>query len=131
LKLAYAGPERAKFQFKFYKITRLSQICRASSEGRVLRIEHELVPFAKAYSGLTNAEFEEITRWVNQNTLERFGPVSVVPPEHVFELHFEGIGKSSRHKSGIAVRFPRIHRWRKDKGAEEADTIETLIALIP
>jgi DNA ligase-1 len=90
----------------------------------------KLVPFAKAYSGLSDVEFEEITRWVNRNTLERFGPVSVVPPVHVFELHFEGIGHSPRHKSGIAVRFPRISRWRKDKPAEEADTLETLKNMI-
>ena len=90
-----------------------------------------LVPFAKAYSGLKNEEFEEITRWVRRNTIERFGPASSVPATHVFELHFEGIGASSRHKSGIAVRFPRIHRWRKDKRPEEADTLQTLKALIP
>jgi DNA ligase-1 len=90
----------------------------------------QLVPFAKAYSGLTNPEFEEITQWVGQNTLERFGPVSVVPPVHVFELHFEGIGLSPRHKSGIAVRFPRIHRWRRDKKPEDADRLEDLKKLI-
>ena len=90
----------------------------------------QLVPFAKAYSGLSDTEFEEITRWVNQNTLERFGPVCTVPPEHVFELHFEAIGKSSRHKSGIAVRFPRMHRWRKDKRAEDADRLEDLLRMI-
>jgi DNA ligase-1 len=90
----------------------------------------QLVPFAKAYSGLSDQEFEEITRWVNRNTLERFGPVCTVPPVHVFELHFEGIGKSTRHKSGIAVRFPRISRWRKDKPASEADRVEDLMKLI-
>ena len=89
-----------------------------------------LVPFAKAYSGLKNEEFEEITRWVRQNTIERFGPVSSVPAMHVFELHFEGIAYSSRHKSGIAVRFPRIHRWRKDKTVDEIDTLEGLKGLI-
>ncbi len=90
----------------------------------------QLVPFAKAYSGLSDEEFEEITRWVGRNTLERFGPVSVVPAVHVFELHFEGIGYSSRHKSGIAVRFPRISRWRKDKKPGEADSIDALKKLI-
>ena len=90
----------------------------------------QLVSFAKAYSGLTDGEFEEITRWVRQNTIERFGPVSVVNPHHVFELHFEGIAKSSRHKSGIAVRFPRIHRWRKDKKPKDADTLDNLKSLL-
>ena len=90
----------------------------------------KLVSFAKAYSGLKNEEFEEITRWVRRNTIERFGPVSVVPPVHVFELHFEGIARSGRHKSGIAVRFPRIHRWRKDKTPDQADTLAMLEALL-
>ncbi|MDX1477290.1 MAG: ATP-dependent DNA ligase [Saprospiraceae bacterium] len=92
--------------------------------------DDKLVSFAKAYSGLKNEEFEEITRWVRRNTIERFGPVSVVPAVHVFELHFEGIARSSRHKSGIAVRFPRIHRWRKDKSPEEADTLSMLEGLL-
>ncbi|HLF63227.1 MAG TPA: ATP-dependent DNA ligase [Saprospiraceae bacterium] len=92
--------------------------------------QDQLVPFAKAYSGLSDEELEEITRWVNQNTIERFGPVNIVPPVHVFELHFEGIGKSTRHKSGIAVRFPRIHRWRRDKLAKDADRLEDLMKMI-
>src|SRR6185295_9840197 len=92
--------------------------------------ERKLVPFAKAYSGLTNEEIREVDRFVKQNTLERFGPVRTVKPELVFEIAFEGIGFSSRHKSGVAVRFPRIHRWRLDKKAEEADTLETLKTLI-
>jgi DNA ligase-1 len=74
-----------------------------------------LVPFAKAYSGLTDTEFAEVTRWVQAHTLERFGPVRRVPPELVFEIAFEGIQASPRHKSGIALRFPRIARWRRDK----------------
>lgn len=90
----------------------------------------KLVPFAKAYSGLTNEEIREVDRFVKQNTLERFGPVRTVKPELVFELAFEGIALSSRHKSGVAVRFPRIHRWRKDKKAEEADTLENLKNLL-
>ncbi|MEO6167893.1 MAG: ATP-dependent DNA ligase [Chitinophagales bacterium] len=90
----------------------------------------KLVPFAKAYSGLTNEEIREVDRFVKQNTLERFGPVRTVKPELVFELAFEGIALSSRHKSGVAVRFPRIHRWRKDKKAEEADTLENLKKLL-
>ncbi len=90
-----------------------------------------LVPFAKAYSGLTDAEFAEITRWVKSHTLERFGPVRRVPPELVFELAFEGIQPSPRHKSGIALRFPRIARWRHDKPVSEIDTLDTLRALLP
>lgn len=86
----------------------------------------ELVTFAKAYSGLTDAEFKEITTWVRKNTLEKFGPVRRVPPVHVFEIHFEGIQQSSRHKSGIALRFPRMSRWRKDKPVEEINTLMDL-----
>ncbi len=86
----------------------------------------KLVPFAKAYSGLTDQEFEEISRWVRKNTIERFGPVCSVHPVHVFELAFEGIAYSRRHKSGVALRFPRMKRWRKDKPAAEADTLENL-----
>lgn len=85
-----------------------------------------LIPFAKAYSGLTDAEFKEITQFVKKNTRERFGPVTSVNPELVFELAFEGIAISKRHKSGIALRFPRIKRWRKDKPAKEANTLEDL-----
>lgn len=92
--------------------------------------EGKLVPFTKAYSGLTDAEFREISTWVRKNTLERFGPVCSVPPTHVFELAFEGIAPSSRHKSGIALRFPRIKRWRKDKPVEEIDTLENLRKLL-
>jgi DNA ligase 1 len=90
----------------------------------------ELVPFAKAYSGLTNEEIGQVDAWVRRNTVERFGPVRKVKPELVFELAFEGIQESPRHRSGIAVRFPRMARWRQDKKAEEADTIETIRALI-
>jgi len=90
----------------------------------------ELVPFTKAYSGLTDAEFGEITRWVQRNTLERFGPVRRVTPDLVFEIAFEGIQASPRHKSGIALRFPRMLRWRRDKPVAEIDTIEGLRALL-
>jgi DNA ligase-1 len=90
----------------------------------------ELVPFAKAYSGLTNEEIAQVDAWVRRNTLEKFGPVRRVKPELVFELAFEGIQKSARHRSGIAVRFPRMARWRMDKKAEEADSIETIRALL-
>ena len=90
----------------------------------------DLVPFAKAYSGLTDAEFRQITDWVRKNTLERFGPVRRVVPELVFEIAFEGIQASPRHKSGIALRFPRMLRWRQDKPVAEIDTIQTLRALL-
>lgn len=86
----------------------------------------KLIPFAKAYSGLTDEEIREVDRFVKQNTLEKFGPVRTVKPALVFEIGFEGINASSRHKSGIAVRFPRILRWRKDKTVNEADTLENL-----
>jgi len=89
-----------------------------------------LVPFAKAYSGLTDAEIREMDAWIRRNTVEKFGPVRSVKPEQVFELGFEGIQASPRHKSGIAVRFPRILRWRKDKPASEADTLDSLKALL-
>lgn len=90
----------------------------------------QLVPFTKAYSGLTDEEIREIDRWVKQNTLERFGPVRSVKPEQVFEIAFEGINRSTRHKSGIALRFPRMARWRKDKMAKEANTLSDLNALL-
>lgn len=89
-----------------------------------------LVPFTKAYSGLDNKEIEKLDRWIRRNTLEKFGPVRSVKPFHLFEIGFEGIAKSSRHKSGIAVRFPRILRWRNDKPIEEADTLESALMLL-
>jgi len=92
--------------------------------------EGTLVPVAKAYSGLSDAEIRELDGWVRAHTLERFGPVRAVEPSQVFELHFEGIARSSRHKSGVAVRFPRIARWRTDKPASEADTLQTLKGMI-
>jgi DNA ligase-1 len=91
----------------------------------------KLVPFAKAYSGLTDEEIRQVDAFVRRNTVERFGPVHVVKPELVFELAFEGIQLSGRHKSGIAVRFPRMARWRADKKPEDADTLETVKALLP
>lgn len=90
----------------------------------------KLIPFAKAYSGLTDQEIKEVDRFIRQNTLEKFGPVRTVKPELVFEIGFEGINKSTRHKSGIAVRFPRMLRYRKDKPASEADTLENLRAIL-
>jgi DNA ligase 1 len=92
--------------------------------------EGKLVPFAKAYSGLSDQEIREVDAFVRHNTLEKFGPVRHVKPELVFELAFEGIQRSPRHRSGIAVRFPRMARWRKDKRAEQADSIETIRALL-
>ena len=87
---------------------------------------NDLVPFAKAYSGLSDAEFKDITAWVRKNTLQRFGPVRQVTPEHVFEIAFEGIHKSTRHKSGVALRFPRMARWRRDKSPHDANTLQDL-----
>lgn len=95
-----------------------------------VRDGNELVPFTKAYSGLTDAEFNKITAWVRRNTLERFGPVRRVPPELVFEIAFEGIQESPRHKSGIALRFPRMVRWRDDKTVDQIDTLASLRALL-
>ena len=89
-----------------------------------------LVPIAKAYSGLTDVEIRELDGWIRRNTIEKFGPVRHVHPVHVFELAFEGIQASPRHKSGIAVRFPRILRWRKDKPVAEADTLDALHLLL-
>lgn len=93
--------------------------------------EGELVPFAKAYSGLSNEEIRELDRWIRRNTVEKYGPARAIRPEQVFEIAFEGIARSKRHKSGVAVRFPRIARWRKDKPPEEADTLERAYELIP
>ena len=90
----------------------------------------QLVPFAKAYSGLDDKEIEKLDRWIRRNTLEKFGPVRSLKLHHVFEIAFEGIAASTRHKSGIAVRFPRILRWREDKTPADADTLETALALI-
>lgn len=89
-----------------------------------------LVSFAKAYSGLTDQEIREVDLFVRSNTIEKFGPVRTVKPELVFELAFEGIAESGRHKSGIALRFPRISRWRRDKKIEDADSVETLKQLL-
>jgi DNA ligase-1 len=90
----------------------------------------ELVPFAKAYSGLTDAEIRVVDRFVRNNTIETFGPVRSVKPQLVFEIAFEAIQKSTRHKSGVAVRFPRILRFREDKTIEQADSIETIHELL-
>lgn len=89
-----------------------------------------LVPVAKAYSGLEDAEIRELDRWIRANTLEKFGPVRAVRPEQVFELHFENVAVSSRHKSGVAVRFPRMARWRRDRTPADIGTLADLHALI-
>ncbi|MEO6404430.1 MAG: ATP-dependent DNA ligase [Ferruginibacter sp.] len=86
----------------------------------------KLVSFAKAYSGLTDKEFAQVDNFVKRNSIEKFGPVRTVKPELVFELAFEGIAASNRHKSGVALRFPRMSRWRKDKTVEEINTLDDL-----
>lgn len=95
-----------------------------------VRDEDKLITIAKAYSGLTDKEIQEVSRFVTKNAIEKFGPVRTVKPELVFEIAFEGIGYSSRHKSGIALRFPRILRWRRDKSVDEIDTLENVKKLI-
>jgi DNA ligase-1 len=91
-----------------------------------VRAGDQLVTFTKAYSGLTDKELAEVDAFVRKNSLEKFGPVRTVRPELVFEIAFEGIAASARHKSGVALRFPRINRWRKDKTPAEIDTLENL-----
>jgi DNA ligase-1 len=90
----------------------------------------KLVPFAKAYSGLSDEEIHEVDAFIRQKTIEKFGPLRAVKPELVFEVAFEGIQRSTRHRSGIAVRFPRLVRWRRDKRAEDADSIDTVRGLL-
>ena len=91
----------------------------------------ELIPVAKAYSGLTDEEIRQVDRFIRRNTISKHGPVRVVKPELVFELAFQSVQESQRHKAGVAIRFPRMNRWRIDKKADEADTLETLRALLP
>lgn len=91
--------------------------------------DDELVPIAKAYSGLDDKEITELDRWIRRHTNERFGPVRSVEAQHVFELAFEGVASSKRHKSGVAVRFPRIARWRRDLSVKDADTLDAVRAL--
>jgi DNA ligase-1 len=93
--------------------------------------DRKLVPFAKAYSGLTDEEIRQVDAIVRKTTLEKFGPVRSLTPTLVFELGFEGIARSARHKSGVAVRFPRMLRWRLDKTVAQADTLATLSELLP
>jgi DNA ligase-1 len=91
-----------------------------------VRSGDQLVTFAKAYSGLTDKELAEVDAFVKKHSLEKFGPVRTVKPELVFEIAFEGIAASSRHKSGVALRFPRINRWRHDKTPADIDTLDAL-----
>ncbi len=92
--------------------------------------EAELVPVGKSYFGFTDEELRELDRWVRNHTVDAFGPVRQVEPKLVFEVAFDSVHRSSRHKSGVAMRFPRIHRIRWDKPAAEADRLETLTAMI-
>ena len=92
--------------------------------------DQELIKFASAYSGLTNIEIKELDKWIRKNTIEKFGPVRSLKPEMVFEISFEKIQISKRHKSGIAVRFPRITKWRKDKKINDADSLENAYELM-
>ncbi|MGI4985719.1 MAG: cisplatin damage response ATP-dependent DNA ligase [Janthinobacterium lividum] len=98
--------------------------------GSATDAERTLVPFTKAYSGLTDEEIRRVDAIVRKTTIEKFGPVRSVKPTLLFEIAFEGIARSPRHKSGIAVRFPRMLRWRLDKPIDDADTLETLAALL-
>jgi DNA ligase-1 len=90
----------------------------------------ELVPVGKAYSGYTDKELVEIDKWIRRNTVDRYGPVRAVAPGIVLEVAFDSVHPSTRHKSGLAMRFPRIHRLRWDKPAEEADRVDALAALV-
>ncbi|TVQ50741.1 MAG: ATP-dependent DNA ligase, partial [Gammaproteobacteria bacterium] len=95
-----------------------------------VRDGEDLVPVAKAYSGLSDEEMGRLDRWIRRHTLERFGPVRQVEPVQVFELAFEGIARSARHRSGVALRFPRIRRWREDLGPGDVDTLADVQALL-
>ncbi|MBL8523109.1 MAG: ATP-dependent DNA ligase [Betaproteobacteria bacterium] len=102
----------------------------AASEAKMGQEPRQLVTFAKAYSGLSDEEIAEVDAFIRKNTLEKFGPVRTVKPEMVFELAFEGIQRSNRHKSGVAVRFPRMARIRRDKKIEEADSLTTVLRML-
>ncbi|ATI41074.1 ATP-dependent DNA ligase [Pacificitalea manganoxidans] len=92
---------------------------------------NEIVPVGKAYFGFTDEELKQLDRFIRDNTRERFGPVRSVTPDLVLEIAFEGLNRSPRHKSGVAMRFPRVHRIRWDKPAQEADHLSTLEAMLP
>ncbi len=89
-----------------------------------------LVPVAKAYSGLVDAEVRELDAWIRRHTVDKFGPVRQVETSHVFELHFDHAARSTRHKAGVALRFPRIARWRRDRAPADANTLADVVALI-
>jgi DNA ligase-1 len=93
--------------------------------------DEQLITITKAYTGLTNKELSEINKFINKHTIERFGPVRSIVPTLVFEIGFDSLQVSPRHKAGIALRFPRILRWRKDKSPKDADTIEQIKKLLP
>ena len=93
--------------------------------------KRELAPVGKAYFGFTDEELRWLDKWVRDHTTNRFGPVREVAPELVLEIAFDGIARSTRHKSGVAMRFPRINRIRTDKPASEADTVDNLLRLVP
>ena len=90
-----------------------------------------LAPVGKAYFGFTDEELRWLDKWVRDHTTNRFGPVREVEPKLVLEIAFDGIGRSTRHKSGVAMRFPRINRIRTDKPVTEADTVENLLRFVP
>ena len=90
----------------------------------------ELVPVGKAYSGFTDEELQRLDRWIRNNTVQRYGPVREVAPQIVLEIAFDSVHRSTRHKSRVAMRFPRVHRVRWDKPVGEADTLETLEQLL-
>jgi DNA ligase-1 len=92
--------------------------------------QEALVPIARAYSGLSDSEIRELDHWIRGHIKDQFGPVRAVDPAQVFELAFENIARSTRHRAGVAVRFPRILRWRKDKRPQDADRLESLLALL-
>lgn len=124
---AQAGHGRRANLYTDYTLGVWTEEPRTTDEGPATRT---LVPVAKAYSGLTDEELLKMDRWIRSHTRETFGPVRSVDAVQVFEIAFEGIQKSTRHKAGVALRFPRIARWRTDKKPEDADTLESLRALL-
>ena len=127
---AQAGSGRRANLFTDYTFALWDRLPEPAGAGGEPEPQRRLVTFAKAYSGLDDSEILTLDRWIRSHTTERFGPVRAVQPLQVFELAFEGLQRSSRHRSGIAVRFPRISRWRRDKPAEEADTLAAALALL-